>query len=53
MMRGFNSLSSGALRLIDMVWPLDVGAPITVAHIVVITPGKTNQPPRFFVIPYH
>src|ERR1700691_1973473 len=30
-MRGFNSRSSGALRLIDIVWPLDVGAPLGVA----------------------
>jgi len=33
-MRGFNSFSSGALRLIDMVWPLDVGAPVKVAHML-------------------
>ena len=33
MMRGFSSRSSGALRLIVIVWPLDVGAPVRVAQV--------------------
>src|ERR1700732_3545695 len=47
MICGLSSRSSGALRLIVIVWPLDVGAPVKDARVFShVVRGKSNESPR-------
>src|SRR3984893_17251869 len=47
MICGLSSRSSGALRLIVIVWPLDVGAPVrTLGFSVTLFAAKSNESPR-------